>query len=115
MLHTFFAMADGACLAFFEEPDVAFDFKPQRDFDLHVALEVSRATLHEMLDKGKAAGMETRGVSDHGSIESIYFRDPNGYVVELTARKEGIGAGASADHDRARAVLEAWQSDKHLG
>ena len=45
MLHTFFEMADGSCIAFFEEPGAAFDFKPQRDFDLHIALEVSRETL----------------------------------------------------------------------
>ena len=113
VLHTFFAMQDGACLAFFEEPDMAFDFKPQRDFDLHVALEVSRETLLEMLDKGRSAGIETRGISDHGFIESVYFRDPNGYVVELAARK--VAGSQHSDHeqpDRAHAVLEAWQGDK---
>ncbi len=36
-----------------------------------------------MFAKGKAAGVETRGISDHRVIHSIYFRDPNGYVVEL--------------------------------
>ena len=30
-----------------------------------------------------ANGIETRGISDHGFIDSIYFRDPNGYVIEL--------------------------------
>ncbi len=113
VLHTFFAMQDGACIAFFEEPDMAFDFKPQRDFDLHVALEVSRETLLEMLDKGRSAGIETRGISDHGFIESVYFRDPNGYVVELAARK--VAGSQHSDHQkpaRARAVLEAWQGDK---
>ena len=24
-----------------------------------------------------------RGISDHSMIESIYFRDPNGYVIEV--------------------------------
>ena len=42
-----------------------------------------------MLEKGKASGMETRGISIHGFIDSIYFRDPNGYVIELTAKREG--------------------------
>lgn len=113
VLHTFFAMQDGACLAFFEEPDMTFDFKPQRDFDLHVALEVSRETLLEMFDKGRSAGIETRGISDHGFIESVYFRDPNGYVVELAARK--VAGSQHSEHEepeRARAVLEAWQADK---
>ena len=30
VLHTFFEMDDGSCLAFFEVPDVEFDFKEQR-------------------------------------------------------------------------------------
>jgi catechol 2,3-dioxygenase-like lactoylglutathione lyase family enzyme len=30
-LHTFFAMDDGSCLAFFEVPDRPFDFKRQDD------------------------------------------------------------------------------------
>lgn len=105
VLHTFFQMADGSCLAFFEEPDVPFDFKAQRDFDLHIALEVSRETLLAMFEKGKAAGIETRGISDHGFIDSIYFRDPNGYVIELAAPKADSGT-----HPDAHQVLADWQS-----
>ena len=107
VLHTFFEMADGSCLAFFEEPEAPFDFKAQRDFDLHIALEVSRETLLEMFEKGKAAGIETRGISDHGFIDSIYFRDPNGYVIELAAAKEGSG-----DKPDAHKILEDWQAAK---
>lgn len=56
-----------------------FNFKEQRDFDLHLALEVeTTAELEEWYAKGKAAGIPTRGISDHGFIKSIYFRDPNG-------------------------------------
>ena len=83
VLHTFFQMADGSCLAFFEEPDEPFDFKDQRDFDLHIALEASKGTQDRLFEAGKTAGIETRGVADHGFIESIYFRDPNGAVIEL--------------------------------
>jgi len=108
VLHTFFQMADGSCLAFFEEPYEPFDFKEQRDFDLHIALEVSRETLLEMFEKGKAAGIETRGISDHGFIESIYFRDPNGYVIELAAAKED----ATAERVDAHEILAGWQSAK---
>jgi catechol 2,3-dioxygenase-like lactoylglutathione lyase family enzyme len=110
VLHTFFQMADGSCLAFFEEPDAPFDFKDQRDFDLHIALEVSRETLLEMFEKGKAAGIETRGISDHGFIDSIYFRDPNGYVIELTAVKDG----ASGERPDAHEILSDWQSAKQV-
>ena len=83
VLHTFFQMGDGSFLAFFEEPEAPFDFHDQRDFDLHIALEVDMETLHAMFAKGKKAGMETRGISDHGFIHSIYFRDPAGNSLEF--------------------------------
>jgi catechol 2,3-dioxygenase-like lactoylglutathione lyase family enzyme len=108
VLHTFYEMGDGSFLAFFEAPDMPFDFKPQHDYDLHIALEVDERTLREMYERGKARGIETRGIVDHGFIHSIYFRDPNGYVIELTARAEtDDGAG-----DSARAKLDRWQATK---
>ncbi len=108
VLHSFYRMDDGSFLAFFEAPDRPFAFKDQHDFDLHIALEVDEDTLHAMHAQGKAAGIETRGVADHGFIHSIYFRDPNGYVIELTA-KTGEGQGDPAE---ARRILEAWQASK---
>ena len=111
-LHTFYRLDDGSFLAFFEAPDRPFDFKSQHDFDLHIALEVSGADLQRMLAKGKAAGIETRGVSDHGFIDSIYFRDPNGYVIELTAKRAGHDEAMDPDKNHARAKLEAWQKRK---
>jgi catechol 2,3-dioxygenase-like lactoylglutathione lyase family enzyme len=116
VLHTFFAMDDGSCIAFFEAPDEPFEFKSQRDFDLHLALTVEMETLHAMLERGKAEGREPRGVSDHGFIHSIYFRDPNGYVVELAAIVSPERAEQSADLGKARhvarSVLTQWESSK---
>lgn len=114
-LHAFYAMDDGSALAFFEAPDRPFDFKEQHDFDLHIALEVSQDDLHSMYAKGKAAGIDTRGVADHGFIESIYFRDPNGYVIELTAKRPDHDAQVQAAAATAHAVLESWQSTKATG
>jgi len=111
-LHSFYQMDDGSCLAFFEAPDMPFQFKNQHDFDLHIALEVSQQDLHTMFAKGKSAGMETRGISDHGFIDSIYFRDPNGYVVELTAKREGHDAYMQAARASAQQVLAQWQAEK---
>ena len=63
-----------------------------------------------MRSRAQRAGVEVRGISDHGFIRSIYLRDPDGYVIELTAK---------ASHDdpvfdaaRARSTLEAWQRHK---
>jgi catechol 2,3-dioxygenase-like lactoylglutathione lyase family enzyme len=110
VLHSFYAMGDGSCLAFFEAPDQPFEFKAQHDYDLHIALEIPHDQLAPMLARGKAAGIESRGIADHGFIDSIYFRDPNGYVIELTARRPDHDA--SLDRTRARAALDGWQSTK---
>lgn len=111
-LHTFYRLDDGSFLAFFEAPDRPFEFKDQHDFDLHIALEVSPENLRTMLAKGKAAGIETRGVSDHGFIDSIYFRDPNGYVIELTAKRPNHDELMDPARNRARNKLDAWQARK---
>ena len=111
-LHTFYRMDDGSFLAFFEAPDQPFEFRRQHDYDLHVALEVPYDRLQPMMDKGKQAGIETRGISDHDFIHSIYFRDPNGYVVELTAKMPHHPAATDPVHNGARAKLDGWQSKK---
>ena len=115
VLHTFYQLDDGSFLAFFEAPDQPFEFRDQHDFDLHIALEVTPGDLQAMFDKGKVEGIDTRGVADHGFVRSIYFRDPNGYVIELTAKTD--------DHDRlldpatnnARGILDDWQASKAGG
>jgi len=111
VLHTFFRMDDGSCLAFFEAPDRPFEFKEQHDFDLHIALEVSPQTLEGMLAKAKLEGREVRGISNHGFIDSIYFRDPNGYVIELAAKKAGHDKSMDASKD-AHDMLKSWQASK---
>lgn len=107
-LHTFYRLDDGSFLAFFEAPDMPFEFKPQHDFDLHIALEVDRAALERMFAKGKAEGIETRGMSNHGFIDSIYFRDPNGYVIELCAKREGHDQAMDPAANGAREKLQRW-------
>lgn len=111
-LHTFYEMDDGSYLAFFEAPDRPFEFKDQHDYDLHIALEIPADKLKPMFDKGKAAGLETRGISDHAFIDSIYFRDPNGYVIELTARRPNHAEMMNPKSNGARRKLDAWQATK---
>jgi len=111
-LHTFYEMGDGSYLAFFEAPDMPFEFKRQHDYDLHIAVEVEEKDLQPMMAKGKARGIETRGVSDHGFIHSIYFRDPNGYVIELTAKTPQHAQETDPARNSARAKLDRWQASK---
>ncbi len=112
VLHTFYQMGDGSYLAFFEAPDEPFEFKDQRDFDLHIALEVEPEELERRHRAALAEGREVRGISDHEMIRSIYFRDPNGYVVELTARTERHDELMDPARNDARRILDDWQAAK---
>ena len=112
VLHTFFQMGDGSFLAFFEAPEEPFEFKEQRDFDLHIAVEVEMDKLHEMFERGKSEGRDVRGISDHGFIHSIYFRDPNGYVIELTAKVPGDDRDPEVEKKKAKEILSNWQESK---
>jgi len=112
VLHSFYQMGDGSFLAFFEAPGYDFDFKDQHDFDLHIALEVEHETLDSMMARGRAQNIETRGIADHGFIQSIYFRDPNGYVIELTARTESDEVSLDEAKRDARQALDSWQTSK---
>ena len=107
-LHTFYRLDDGSYLAFFEAADMPFEFKPQHDYDLHIALEVEPPVLQQMLSEGRARGIETRGVSDHGFIDSIYFRDPNGYVIELCTKREAHDRAMDPASNGAREKLQRW-------
>ena len=111
-LHTFYRLEDGSHLAFFETDDLPFEFKSQHDFDLHIALEVEPKWLQPMLAKGHEWGIETRGPSDHGMIDSIYFRDPNGYVIELCAKREDHDQLMDPSRNNAREMLQRWTENK---
>ena len=108
-------MDDGSCLAFFEVPGKPFDFKRQDTLDLHIALGVEPDVFDRMLDKARAEEVEVRGPVDHGFVRSIYMRDPNGYVVELTAttgvRQEIMDPTVSKPHE----ALARWQAAKTTG
>ena len=111
-IHIFFQMKDGSSLAFFETDDFPFEFKDQHDYDLHIALEVPLEDLEPWLEKGRAAGLETRGPADHDFIHSIYFRDPNGYVIELCGKLPHHDAAMDPAKNGARQAVDAWQRKK---
>ena len=113
VLHTFYRMDDGSFLAFFEAPDMPFEFKAQHDFDLHIALEVDEPTLHEMLAKGKARGHR-----------DARHRRPRLHPLDLFPRSERLRDRADREDRRgtrrrwirrrngARAKLDRWQAEK---
>ena len=59
----------------------------------------------------EAAGLEVIGPIDHGIFDSIYFFDPNGHRLELTANK-GTAEELALLHDVADEMLEEWSRTK---
>ena len=59
---------------------------------------------------GKDNGIETRGISDHGFIKSVYFRDPDGYVIELTSPMKNYKIN---NKKKSRDVLDEWALNKN--
>ena len=54
----------------------------------------------------------TRGISDHSFIHSVYFRDPSGYVIELTAKQSSHAQATDPAQNGAREKLDRWQAAK---
>lgn len=87
-MHVFFKMADGSHVAFFEVPE-----SPPMGRDTntpewvqHLALKVdSEAALLDYKARAEARGMKVIGPVDHTIFRSIYFHDPSGHRLELTA------------------------------
>lgn len=103
-------------IAFFELPDTPADettFAPRWGFDLHLAVRVDgHDTLAAWKDRLEANDIAVKGPIDHGICSSIYFNDPNGYVLEFTAenaRERAVMAQEAAD---ARENLAKWNQWK---
>lgn len=87
--HSFFRMEDGSTVAFFEAPELPPLAEPTHaayDTFQHLALQVdSPATVDAWRTWLLANGVEVLGPVDHKIIYSIYFHDPSGIRLELTA------------------------------
>ena len=77
--------------------------------------DVKRIVLPEGAEPRTVAAasiIESRGIADHHFINSIYFRDPNGYVIELTARMPTHAREMDPAKNGAREKLDKWQAAK---
>ena len=86
-LHCFFEMGDGGCLAFFQFPPDALgpaDKLPRDAVDHHIALSVAAFDdIVRFKAKLDALGYANCGIN-HGFCYSLYVRDPNDMLVELS-------------------------------
>ena len=122
--HFFFRLQDGSFIAFF---DLGDDVKPEPSPNTplwvnHIAFRVN--TVQELEDtkaRLQAHGVEVLGVTDHHIFKSIYFFDPNGIRLELSAQlanDEQMEKDSTVAHARLRewtARKEQWRKERAAG
>jgi lactoylglutathione lyase len=111
-LHTFFAMESGEIIAFFDIPGLK---RPERDhvppWVRHLAMSVDSAeTLAAWKRRLESHGLHVEGPIAHDDVwSSIYFRDPNDVMLELTHQARPLD---DADAQRAADMVAAWTRAK---
>jgi glyoxylase I family protein len=108
--HTFFEIADGNLLAFFEHTSLfrPKDFTARSGLYRHVALEVEgNATVRRFKRKLDAAGL-ANVLTDHGAFLSLCVSDPNGLVLEFTANIPPSLEYVQTSRASAHSDLQQW-------
>lgn len=88
--HLYFDAGDGRLITFFVRPSRVNDPTPNPEGigNLHhLAFAVSQVVYNQVVERLKERGIENTGPIDRGFMHSIYFRDPNGQLLELAYYK----------------------------
>lgn len=88
--HLYFDPGDGRLITFFVRPTRKPDPTPNPEGigNLHhLAFNVSRATYTQIAARLGELGIWNTGEIDRGFMYSIYFRDPNGQLLEMACYK----------------------------
>jgi catechol 2,3-dioxygenase-like lactoylglutathione lyase family enzyme len=88
--HIYFDTGDGRLITFFVRPTRDNDPTPNPEGigNLHhIAFTVSRAVYTQVEQRLNERGIWNTGEIDRGFMYSIYFRDPNGQLLELACYK----------------------------
>ncbi len=104
--HLYFDPGDGRLITIFTDDSREAD--PRRTPTEpgcvhHIAFSVSRATFAQAVARLDERGITHSGVKDRGFMDSIYFKDPLGLLIELAAYRFEPPAGAT----HADVLLEA--------
>ena len=108
MTHLFFSAGNGAFLAFFT-PNEGSGLEFNQTIEgvasmLHVALNLE-VTIDEAMETLREHGIGFAGPIDRGYERSLYFKDPNGIVIELLTWITPLPEGA----DEAEVIARAQQ------
>jgi catechol-2,3-dioxygenase len=88
--HLYFDAGDGRLITFFVRDDRATDPTPTPEtvgVVHHIAYAVNSEVFGRAVRGLEAAGYPNTGRVDRGFMDSLYFRDPNGSLVELACFK----------------------------
>jgi glyoxalase family protein len=88
--HLYFDTGDGRTLTVFTDESrapSAQSLAQQVGSLHHLAFWVSQATIRLAEERLKAHGFGNSGIKDRGFMDSLYFRDPLGLLVELASYK----------------------------
>jgi glyoxylase I family protein len=108
--HFFFRLQDGSFIAFFDlGDDVAPLPSPNTPAWVnHIAFSVeSVQALEDSKTRLQAHGINVLGITDHRIFKSIYFFDPNGIRLELSAQV-APAEQMQKESLQVRAQLDAW-------
>lgn len=109
--HTFYGLADGGALAFFNFADPKLNARmnvgPQKNLCYHIALLVDEETQQAISARCKAEGI-TSEIIDHGYCKSLYVTDPDGLQVEFTVDPPNVDEINDMQERIARKSLDAW-------
>ena len=86
--HLYFDPGDGRLITVFTNEDRVPD--PSRTPTdpgcvHHIALSISQATFHQAVERLDEREIRHSGVKDRGFMDSIYFQDPLGLLIELAS------------------------------
>jgi glyoxalase family protein len=86
--HLYFDPGDGRLITIFTNEDRTPD--PTRTATdagcvHHIAFSISQATFAQTVERLDERGIEHSGVKDRGFMDSIYFEDPLGLLIELAS------------------------------
>jgi catechol 2,3-dioxygenase-like lactoylglutathione lyase family enzyme len=104
--HLYFDPGDGRLITVFtneeREPDPT---RTSTDIGCvhHIAFAVSKATFDQAVERLEERGIRHSGVKDRGFMDSLYFDDPLGLLIELSSYRFEPPAG----HTHADVLLEA--------
>ena len=94
--HLYFDPGDGRLITIFTNEDRKRDAtRAPTDPGCvhHLAFAVSQATFHQAVERLDERGIKHSGVKDRGFMDSIYFKDPLGLLIELASYRFEPPAG----------------------